>query len=248
MRGSGVRTAAYRGKKSLPLPLSEGGRGRGLHTYERRGFMATPHHPPPLTPARNGRGKALIPTLAGIMALLAATLPVLAVPVNWDLQINPPPIIADSTRPRACTIAWLVDDIATNDVFAVRMQITPAEDATPVGDRIPCPANVPPRLAARALDVCTARAGDPRRCVFADMGRGFEREPDVRNSAENAARCASDKFTHIGLACWKAGALEVCDVGCGRSAADAQAEARSRCAEKQQKICNIAGSLPILAP
>jgi len=183
-----------------------------------------------------------------LLALVASSLPVRATPVNWDLQISPPPIITDSTKPRACTITWLVDNAATNDVYAVRMQITPAEDATPVGDRIPCPSNVPPRLAARALDVCTARAADPRHCVFADMGRGFEREPDVRNTAENAARCASDKFTHIGIACWKSGTLEVCDVGCGRSAADAMAEARSRCAEKQQKSCDIAGSLPILAP
>jgi hypothetical protein len=179
---------------------------------------------------------------------LVATAPVLATPLAWDLKVSPPPVIQDSTKPRECTVTWLLDDTATNDVYAVRMQITPTEDARPVGDRMPCPSAVPPRIAARALDVCTARAADPRSCVFADMSRGFEAERDIRNTAENTSRCASDRAVDVGIACWKSGTLEVCNVGCGASPEDAQAAARARCAEKQEKDCMIAGSLPVLAP
>ena len=40
------------------------------------------------------------------------------------------------------------------------------------------------RVGLRALDVCTTRTGEAKYCVFADMARGFEREPDIRNTAE----------------------------------------------------------------
>jgi hypothetical protein len=187
------------------------------------------------------------PLIAALAGLLVLTMPARTAPVGWDLKFTEPPVIQDSTKPRQCTVTWLVDDTATSDVYAVRMQIAPTEDARAVGDRLPCPSNVPPRLAARALDVCSARAADPRTCVYADMSRGFELTPDVRNTAENTSRCPSDKFSHIGIACWKSGTLDVCDVGCGRTAEDAQVEARARCAEKQQKTCDAVGSIPILS-
>jgi hypothetical protein len=193
-------------------------------------------------------GSAVRRLAAGLCGLLALGLPARATPLSWDLKIDLPPIIQDSTKPRQCTVTWLLDDTATNDVYAVRMQITPTEDARPVGDRMPCPPVISPRIAARALDVCTARAADPRSCVYADMSRGFERERDIRNTAENSSRCASDQFSHIGVACWKSGGLEVCDVGCGRTAEDARAAARARCGEKHQKSCDTVGSLPVLAP
>lgn len=194
------------------------------------------------------RGDRLRRIGVGLCGMMLAMGPVLATPLGWDLKVNPPPVIQDSTRPRECTVTWLVDDVATNDVYAVRMQITPTEDTRPVGDRMPCPSAIPPRMAARALDVCTARAAAERSCVFADMSRGFEAERDIRNTAENASRCASDQSLEVGIACWKSGTLEVCNVGCGHSPEAAQAAAKARCAEKQQKDCTIAGSLPVLAP
>jgi hypothetical protein len=193
-------------------------------------------------------GSALRQLGAALCGLLALTVASQATPLSWDLKISPPPVIQDSTKPRQCTVTWLVDDIGTNDVYAIRMQITPDEDARPVGDRMPCPSNVPPRIAARALDACTARAADPRTCVFADMARSFEREQDIRNTAENTSRCASDQFSHIGIACWKSGGLDVCDVGCGKTPEGAETVARARCAEKQEKSCDSVGSVPILAP
>jgi hypothetical protein len=185
---------------------------------------------------------------AALFGLLALSVTARSTPLGWDLKVNPPPIVQDSTRPRQCTVTWLVDDIATNDVYAARMQIAPTEDAHPVGDRLPCPPSVPPRVAAQALDVCVGRAADARSCVFADMSRGFQAEPGIRATAENTSRCASDRASHIGIACWKSGGLDVCDVGCGATPEEAQAQARLRCVEKHQKSCDETGSVPVLAP
>jgi hypothetical protein len=141
-----------------------------------------------------------------------------------------------------------VTDISTNDMMAARMQIAPDPNERPVNNLMPCPRDVPPRVASRALDVCTIRAADPNNCVYADMGRDFEKQPRVDNTAENNARCASDKATDIGVACWRAGELQVCDVGCGKSPTGAISAAVERCEAKQQRQCPITGSLPVLAP
>jgi hypothetical protein len=98
------------------------------------------------------------------------------------------------------------------------------------------------------MDACLSRAGERRSCVFADMSRGFDQNPDLTNTAENGSRCASDRFSHIGVACWKAGALEICNVGCGQQPSDAMREARERCEAKHQKTCEITGVQPIQAP
>jgi hypothetical protein len=165
-----------------------------------------------------------------------------------DLLSGLPPVVNDTTKPPDCTVTYLVTNVATNDTIAVRMQIAPDQNATPVNNVMPCPPDVPPRVASRALDACTRRAAEPKHCVFADMGRDFEKHPSLDNTAENNSRCASDKATDIGLACWRSGELEVCDVGCGNGGAAAIAAAVQRCEAKQQRQCPITGSLPVLAP
>jgi hypothetical protein len=169
-------------------------------------------------------------------------------PLSFDLQLSVPPVIADSKAPEACTITYLIADTGNNDLFAIRMRIAPAETDAPVNNRLPCPAEVPPRVAARALDVCTTRAGEAKFCVFADMSRGFESESGIRNTSENASRCASDKFSDIGAACWRSGKLSVCDVGCGNSPAEAVVQARSRCEDKQQQSCPVTATVPVSGP
>jgi hypothetical protein len=182
----------------------------------------------------------LVPLLSGSTAN--------AGPLSFDLHLNVPPIVADSKAPAGCTVTYLIADTANNDVFAARMRIASAETDSPVNNRMPCPPNVPTRIGERALDVCQSRAGDPQRCVFADMARGFEREPNIDNTSEIASRCSSDKFSNIGLACWMSGKLSVCDVGCGTSPKEAVVKAQARCEEKQQHSCPVTATVPIPGP
>jgi hypothetical protein len=133
-------------------------------------------------------------------------------------------------------------------MFAARMRIASVETDTPANNRMPCPRDIPPRVGLRALDVCMSRTGESKYCVFADMSRGFEREPDIHNTSEIASRCSSDKFTHISAACWMSGKLSVCDVACGNTPAEAAAQAKSRCEDKQQHSCPITATVPVAGP
>jgi hypothetical protein len=174
--------------------------------------------------------------------------PAWAAPTTGGSSSALPPVVEDTTKAAPCTITWLVTNIVTSDTFAVRMQIAPDPNDRPVNNLMPCPRDVPPRVASRALDACILRAADPKDCVFADMARGFEQRPNAENTAENASRCASDKASDIGVACWRSGALEVCGAGCGASPEAAIAAAVSRCESKHQQQCKITGSRPVLAP
>lgn len=182
------------------------------------------------------------------VVLLLAVRAANASPIDFDLHLDVPPIIADSQAPAGCTVTYLIADTANNDLFASRMRIASAETDQPVNNRMPCPADVPPRVGLRALDMCTSRAGDLKSCVFADMSRGFDREPDIHNTSEIASRCSSDKFSHIAAACWMVGKLSVCDVACGNSPAEALTQARARCEDKQQHSCPITASVPVSGP
>ena len=174
--------------------------------------------------------------------------PALAGTSTFDITNGLPAVIKDTTKAANCTVTYLVTDIATNDTIAVRMQIAPDPNDQPKNDLMPCPPDVPPRVASRALDACGKRATDPKNCVFADMARGFEQQPKADNTAENYSRCASDKATDIGVACWRSGELQVCDVGCGNSPATAITAAVTRCEAKHQRQCPITSSQPVLAP
>jgi hypothetical protein len=169
-------------------------------------------------------------------------------PLAFDLHLNVPPVVADSQAPPGCTVTYLIADTANNDLFAARMRIASAETDTPVNNRMPCPHDVPTRVASRALDMCLSRAGDQKSCVFADMARGFEREPNIDNTSEIASRCSSDKFSDIGAACWMFGKLSVCDVACGNSPAEAVAQAKTRCEDKQQHSCPVTATVPVSGP
>lgn len=183
-----------------------------------------------------------------IAIFLLGALAAHAGPRLFDSDLALPPVIEDATAPQQCTVVWLMRDVGMNDAYAARMRIAPDENARPVKGLYPCPRIVPPRIAARALDTCSARAAHPRTCVFADMSRGFENEAELRNTAENAARCASDVSAHIAMACWNAGAFDVCNVACGNSETEATGRARQRCAEKHGKDCSITGSVTVLPP
>ncbi len=168
-----------------------------------------------------------------------------AVPLDFDLGLQVPPVVADSQAPVACTIAFMIADTANNDLFASRMSIEAAETDSPKDNRLPCPANLPPRVGLRALDVCTTRATNAKYCVFADMSRGFDTDPDIHNTSEIASRCASDKSSDLGVACVRVGKLSVCNTACGNSPEAAVANARARCEEKQQKPCLLTATVPV---
>ena len=169
-------------------------------------------------------------------------------PLPFEMQLYVPPVIADSKAPTPCTVTYMVADIANNDLYAARMRIEPSETDAPVNNRLRCPVVMPPRVGLRALDVCITRTGESKYCVFADMGRSFEREPTINNSAENASRCASDKASDIGVACWTSGKLSVCDVACGNSPEEAKVSAQARCQDKQQQSCPVTASVPVSGP
>jgi hypothetical protein len=182
------------------------------------------------------------------LLLLCTSLAAKAGPLSFDLDLHVPPVIADSTAPTKCTATYMIADTANNDLYAVRMRIESAETDTPVDNRLPCPATIPPRIGIRALDVCASRSADAKYCVFADMSRGFEHDPDIRNTADNAARCTSDKASDIGVACWMSGGLSVCNVACANSPQDAVVQAKARCEDKQQHSCPITATVPISGP
>jgi hypothetical protein len=185
--------------------------------------------------------------IAALGLLLSGSL-VSAGPLSFDLHLNGPPVIADSKAPAGCTVTYVIADTANNDLFAARMRIASAETDTPVNNRMPCPRDVPTRVASRALDMCMSRAGDPKLCVFADMARGFEHKPNIDNTSEIGSRCSSDKFSDIGAACWMSGGLFVCDVACGNTPAEAVAQAKARCEDKQQHSCPVTATVPVSGP
>jgi hypothetical protein len=193
-------------------------------------------------------GMAPAAIAVAVITLAAIGAPAGAAPSSGDIGGGLPPVLKDSTKAATCTVTYLVTNIVTNDTIAVRMQVTPDQNDSPVGNLMPCPPDIPPRVASRALDACIARAGDPKDCVFADMARDFEKHPSINSTAENASRCSSDKASDIGIACFLVDGLQVCSVGCGGSPQSAIASAIRRCGEKQQQQCPIAGSQPVLAP
>jgi hypothetical protein len=201
--------------------------------------------PVPRLPIRHG----LLPALGLLLIVCVVCIgAVKAGPLAFDLHLDVPPVIADSQAPTGCTVTYLIADTADNDLFAARMRIASAETDTPVNNRMPCPSTVPPRVALNALDVCVSRSGEAKYCVFADMSRGFEREPDIHNTSEIASRCSSDKFSDVGAACWMSGKLSVCDVACGNSPAEAISQARARCEDKQQQSCPVTATVPVSGP
>jgi hypothetical protein len=169
-------------------------------------------------------------------------------PLPFDLGLQVPPVVLESQAPAGCTVTYLIADLGNNDLFAVRMRIASVETDAPVNSRLPCPPMVPPRVAVRALDVCSVRSAEAKSCVYADMGRGFESDPDIHNTSDNASRCASDKASDIGVACWSTGKLSVCNVACGNTPEDAVAQARARCEDKQRRSCPISASVPVPGP
>ena len=183
-----------------------------------------------------------------LVLLLAAGQAAFGGPVPYPSENDPPPVVEASTKPRECTLAWLVTDLATGDLFLSRMEIAPDENATAVKGQLPCPVKLPPRLAGMALEACSTRTGNSRSCVFADMEAGFNRERAPRGTSENASRCGSDLYTHIGVACWSGNGLDICSAACGQSELDAKSQARGRCEATHGRICGITGAAPIATP
>src|ERR1700727_2520527 len=88
-----------------------------------------------------------------------------------DILSGLPPIVQDTTKPPPCTVTYLVTNVTTNDSIAVRMQIVPDPNDAAVNNVMPCPPDIPPPVASRALDFCTRRAAEPKHCVYAELGR-----------------------------------------------------------------------------
>jgi hypothetical protein len=187
-----------------------------------------------------------VAALAGVLLISAASAQ--AGMQDFSLGLGVPPVILDTKAPPSCTVTWLLDNTANNDIFAARMRIDPGERDTPVNGRMPCPTDIAPRVADRALEVCANRTADSKTCVFADMTRDFEDHPDIRSTAENGSRCTSDKAAQIALACWMSGGLAVCNVGCGDTAEAAKQSAKARCEDKQQRRCPVTASVPVSGP
>jgi hypothetical protein len=170
-------------------------------------------------------------------------------PLGFDLGgYDKPPMLDGVSKPRACTVTYLLEDYVANETFAARMQFSPAPNAVPTNGRMRCPSLVPPHVAEAALDGCRDHANKKVDCVFADMGRDFHDAPGITNTAENASRCASDQASQIGIACWNAGGSDVCNVGCGEDRDAAISAARNRCEATHQRACAITGVLAVQAP
>ncbi|MSP02301.1 MAG: hypothetical protein EXR07_14805 [Acetobacteraceae bacterium] len=182
------------------------------------------------------------------LALLASPATAWAAIASFDLGNDLPPVIEDTTKAANCTVTYLVTDITTNDTIAVRMRMTSAPNDRPENGVMPCPRDIPPRVAARALEACGVRAADRKTCVFADMARDFISRPTVNSTAENTSRCASDQATDIGIACGTSGDAQICGVACGIGPEAAAAAAMTRCEAKHLTQCKLTGSLPVLAP
>ena len=188
------------------------------------------------------------PFLAAWLLSLLAGAPAGATPLDFDMGDFTPPAALDTSKPHSCTITYLVVNDATNEVFATRMLLAPPPGAVAEHGDIPCPLVVSPRVGQAALDGCREHADRKADCVFADMSRGFETEPLVSNTSENASRCASDQAPEIAIACWSTGKLDVCSTACGASRDAAITAARNRCEAKHRKLCRVTGVLPVEEP
>ena len=148
-------------------------------------------------------------------------------PLDFNLGgYDKPSLLEGVGKLRACTVTYLIEDYAANEIYASRMQFTPSPTAVPLRDRLPCPALVPPLVADTALNLCRDHADKKTDCVFGDMDRGFHDKPDLANTSEAASRCMSDQASQIAVACWNSGGSDVCNVGCGEDPAAAIAAAR----------------------
>jgi len=181
--------------------------------------------------------------VAGVAALIPFACS--AGPASYDADLAMPPVIRDAQAPTACTVMFLIEDIANGDLFAQRIRIPPLDSDVPVDHRMPCPPDVLPRLPNFAREVCNIRATDRKNCVYADMSREFAARPDINATSANTARCQSDSATHLSAACWMNGLTAICNVGCGASAAEAVTRARSRCEEKQQRSCPVSAAVAV---
>ncbi|HUB47483.1 MAG TPA: hypothetical protein VMB73_21085 [Acetobacteraceae bacterium] len=171
-------------------------------------------------------------------------------PENFNLGSYGSPSVAEhGGKPLICTVTYLVQDDATNQTYAARMQFEPSPDATvgPNG-RMQCPGMMPPTVGEAALNGCRSHAAQATNCVFADMDKGFSAAPSVGNTSAGRSRCGSDEASQIAIACLLSGGREVCNVGCGEEPDAAVKAARQRCEATHGKACNITGWVPVEAP
>ncbi|HTW69146.1 MAG TPA: hypothetical protein VME47_04590 [Acetobacteraceae bacterium] len=171
-------------------------------------------------------------------------------PENFNLgSYGLPSVVARGGKPLMCTVTYLVEDDATNETYAARMQFEPSPDPT-VGQngRMRCPGMMPPSVGEAALNGCRSHAAKAADCVFADMKKQFPAAPSVDNTSASGSRCSSDQATEIAIACASSGGQEVCNVGCGEEPDTAVKAARQLCEATHGKTCNITGWVPVEAP
>ena len=90
--------------------------------------------------------------IGAVLVLLLAGSTVEAGPQWFNLPLDVPPIVADSTAPTACTVTYMIADLTNDDLYASRMRIARTETDTPVAQ--------PPALPTQHAAACRpARAG-----------------------------------------------------------------------------------------
>jgi hypothetical protein len=170
-------------------------------------------------------------------------------PLDFNLGgYDKPTVLEGVSTLRVCTVTYLLDDYAANEIYAARMQFAASPNVVPRNGHMPCPTLVPPLVNETALNLCRDHADKKTDCVFADMSRGFSGKPELANTSEAASRCMSDQASQMAVACLNAGGSDVCNVGCGDDPAAAISAARQRCEATHQKACTITGVLPVSVP
>ena len=120
-------------ERALPL---HAGRGRGCNRPDRD----------PIGAGALAHERIIMRSILAAVLAAAVLNPSIsrAGPAGYDMDLATPPVIRDAQAPIACTVTFLIQDIATGDLFAQRIRIPPIELRS--GRRRP-PA-MPPRPAA----------------------------------------------------------------------------------------------------
>lgn len=147
-----------------------------------------------------------------------------------------------------CTVATIVTDIGTNDTYLFRVAFLAPDEATKPGESPVCPAGAAPEAARRALAACKQRASNPYNCVYGDMDHMFEYSTEVVDTSSDTSQCASYAARFIGVACRPGDEEDLCNVGCGNSAAEAKAAASAKCRTEHGGDCTLTNAVPVKAP
>lgn len=161
-------------------------------------------------------------------------------------QSGAPAPVSSAAGPR-CTIAAIVEDIATNDTYLGRTRFLSPE-LPPAGQPAICPAGAAQEAVRRTLEACKRHASNPYNCVYGDMDHMFDVTTDVVDTSALDSQCPSYSAKFIGIACQSGLAEDVCNVACGATAAEATEAARKKCRSKHDGDCAVTNAVSVQAP